>query len=116
MKDYRKEAREIAVESRWTFFRFLPLLLGAIIILALFGFGLKSLGLIGGTAVERKVFEESYQRSESLAAAIAHEKSVLSQIERQLSNPNLDENTRYNLNAQASAARIRISTAMEKQQ
>ncbi len=113
--DYRNEAREIAKESRWTFFRFLPLVFTAVVILAAVSFGLRSLGLIGGTIVERKVFEESYQRSESLSAAISHEESVLTEIEQQLANPNLDENTRYNLKAQASAARIRISTARSKQ-
>lgn len=115
MNEYRKEMSEIATESRWTFFRLLPLFLGGIAILFMFFFGLRTLGLIGGTVVERKVFEESYQRSESLSSAVAHEESVLAEIERQLANPNLDENTRFNLKAQASAARVRLSTVRGKQ-
>ena len=53
MNEYRKEMSEIATESRWTFFRFLPLFLGGIAILFMFFFGLRTLGLIGGTVVER---------------------------------------------------------------
>ncbi len=116
MNEYRKEARQVAVDTRWTFFRFLPIFITSVVILAALGFGLRSLGYWGGTVVERKVFEQSYQRSEALKAQIAHEEAVLAEIERKLSNPGLDENTRFNLNAQASASRIRSSTARSKQQ
>jgi hypothetical protein len=111
MNEYRNEARQVAKDARWTFWRFLPLFLIVVVVLSGVGFGLNSLGLIGKTAVEREVFEQSYQRSESIKAEIAMNEATLVEIERKLSNPNLDENTRHNLEAQASAARLRIATA-----
>lgn len=115
MTEYRKTAGEIARDSRWTLFRFLPLFLGGVAILFVVGFGLNSLGLFGKTIVERKVFEQSYQRSEALASEIAMNEAALAEIEMKLSNRELDINTRKNLEAQASAARIRIRTARSKQ-
>jgi hypothetical protein len=115
MNDYQKEANQFRKDASWTFWRFLPLCLIIIVVLFLIGFGLHSAGLFGKTVVERKVFENSYQRSESLKSQIATDEAVLIEIKRELSNPNLDANTRYNLEAQASAARIRIETARRKQ-
>lgn len=115
MSGYRDDARVVAKEARWTFFRFMPLVLGAIVFLAVVGFGLRSFGLIGGTMVEREVFEQSYQRSEAIKSQIAIDEANLAEIQRKLANPNLDENTRYNLEAQASAARMRIAAAKGKQ-
>lgn len=112
---YRDEASEAAREARWTFWRFLPLFLIVVVVIGVIGFGARSLGLIGRTVVERKVFEQSYQRSEALAASIANDEAVLSEIERQLSNPNLDADTRFNLEAQASAARVRLNTTKARQ-
>ena len=108
---YRNEVRKIERESRWTFFKVVPLLLIIIIFLGVTGFVTKSLGLWGGTIIERKVFESSYQRSESIKSRIAIDRASMTEIEQQLMNPNLDENTRYNLEAQLSAARVRIATA-----
>lgn len=113
---YRDEVREFTKEGRWTFFKVLPLSLLIIITLGGIGFGLKSVGLIGSTIVEREVFENSYQRSEALKSQMALDQAVLTEIERKLMNPNLDENTRYNLEAQASATRIRIQTTRSKMQ
>lgn len=73
------------------------------------------MGLIGGTVVERKVFENSFQHSEALNSQIATDEAVVAEIERKLINPNLDADTKHNLEAQAAAARIRISTARGKQ-
>lgn len=115
MNEYRNEARNIAKEARWTIFTFTPVFLAAVAILAAVGFGLKSMGLFGGTVVERKVFEQSYQRSEALKSQVATDEAALVEIERQLTNPNLDPDTRYALEAQASAARVRIATARSKQ-
>ncbi len=114
MSEYRNEAREAIREGTWTFWYIFPRALLAIVVMAVIGFGLNSLGLIGKTAVEREVFEQSYQRSESIKAEIAMNEATLVEIERKLSNPNLDENTRHNLEAQASAARLRIATAKGK--
>ena len=112
---YRKDADEVARESAWTFKRFLPLFLIVVIVLSIVGFGLRSMGVFGKTVVERKVFEQSYQRSEALKSQIATDEATLAEIERKLLNTNLDENTRHNLEAQASAARIRINTTKAKQ-
>jgi hypothetical protein len=111
MSSYRSGASEVAREARWTFLRFLPLFLLVVVILGGLGFGARSLGLFGRTVVERKVFEHSYQRQASLDARIANDQAVLTEIERKLSSLNLDANTRVNLEAQASAARVRIATA-----
>lgn len=86
----------------------------AIAAIGLLGFALSSLGLFGRTVVERKVFENSYQRTESLKARIANDQAVLAEIQSKLSDPNLDKDTRRNLEAQASAARIRIETAKRR--
>lgn len=115
MLSYREEVSTVARESRWTFFRFLPLVAIVIVIMGALFFGLRSIGLIGGTIVERKVFEESYQRSEALSSQIAMDEAVIVEIQRKLNNPDLDQSTRINLEAQMSAARIRISTARSKQ-
>lgn len=116
MNSYRQEARQVATEARWTFFRFLPLFVGIVVVLMILGFGLRSLGLWGHATVEREVFEASYQRSEAIKSQIATDEATLSEITRQLSNPNLDADTRHNLEAQAAAARVRIATAQGKQQ
>lgn len=116
MVQYKSELDESAKTARYAFFRFLPLLIGIIVILGVVGFTLRSFGLIGRTVVERKVFENSYQRSEALKSQIATDEATLVEIERKLANPNLDENTRANLQAQASAARVRIATAKAKQE
>ena len=115
MNEYRNEAASIAKESQWIFWKFLPLFLIVVVVLSAVGFGLRSLGLIGKTAVEREVFEQSYQRSEALKSQIATDEAVLAEIERKLSNPGLDANTRHNLEAQMAAARIRIATTRSKQ-
>lgn len=116
MSKYQSEINESAKTARYALSRFLPLLIGVIVILAIVGFSLRSLGYWGGTVVERKVFENSYQRSEALKSQIAVDEAALVEIEHKLANPNLDSDTRYNLEAQASAARVRISTAKRKQQ
>ena len=115
MSDYRNEAGRAARDARWTFWRFLPLFVAIIVIISLLGFALNSAGLLGRTVVQRKVFENSYQRSEALKAQIAMDEAVLVEIEGKLRNPNLNENTRFNLEAQASAARVRIETVRRQQ-
>lgn len=114
MSRYRNRANQMAKDARWTFWRFLPLFIVSILALSLLGFGLHSLGVFGETVVEREIFENSYQRNEALKSQIAQDEAVLVEIERKLANPNLDADTRANLEAQAAAARIRIATAKEK--
>lgn len=115
MTDYRNDANEFVKEGLWSFFKILPLFLIVVVVLFAVGFGLKSLGLIGGTIVEREVFEQSYQRTAAIKAKIATDKAIIAEIERKLSNLSLDENTRINLEAQMSAARVRIAIARGNQ-
>ena len=87
------------------------LVAGGIAVIAVALTGLKYGCMTADTIIERKVYEESYQRSESLKARIAADEAVLAEIEVQLSNLELDSETRINLEAQARAARVRIATA-----
>jgi hypothetical protein len=64
--------------------------------------------------VERKVFENSYQRTESIKASITTDEAALAEIQMNLQNANLDADTRTNLEAQASAIRIRLNAAKER--
>jgi len=91
-----------------TFFVVVALLAGG-------GLALKYGCRTADVAIERKVFEGSYQRSESLKARIATDEAVLAEIEAQLQNAELDPATQANLNAQARAARVRIRTAKAQQ-
>lgn len=75
---------------------------------------LSYVGIIGRTVVERKVFENSFQYSETRKAAIASYNAELSEIQHKL-NGNITEQTRTNLEAAASAIRIRIATERGKQ-
>jgi len=88
--------------------------IAAVLLIAVLGFTLNSLGIIGTTVVEREVFEASYQRQAGLKDAIAQDKAVIEEIERKLLSRELDENTRRALEAQAAAARIRIRTNQAK--
>lgn len=116
MKDYKTEINDVAKAARYGVLRFVPLFIGVVAGLFLLGFALRSCGLIGSTVVERKVFEESYQRSEALKSQIATDEATIANIEGQLRNPNLDEDTRYNLEAQKRAAETRINAAKAKQE
>ena len=93
------------------------IILGVVVImtLSIAAVGARYFGLWGDTYVERKVFEGSYQRSESIKSRIATDEAVLVEIEAQLQNQSLDANTRTNLEAQARAARVRIRTAKTQQ-
>lgn len=115
MSDYREEADEFRREARWTMWKFLPLALTALVILLVVGFVIRVVGVYGSTVVERKVFENSYQRSESLKSQIAIDEATLAEIKHLLTNPDLAANARRNLEAQASAARIRLATTKRKQ-
>lgn len=115
MNQYRDDMRQVSREAHWTFWKFLPLFLTVVIVLGLIGFGMNSLGLFGRAVVERKVFENSYQRTESIKAQIATDEATLAEIDRKLRNPSLDANTRSNLEAQATAARVRIAAARGRQ-
>lgn len=110
MYDYREEMKVV----RWTFWRVLGMAIIAAVVLGGVGFALHSAGVFGHTVVERKVFENSYQRTEGLKAQIATDEAALAEIQAKLANPNLDEDTRYNLKAQAAAIRLRIQAAKRR--
>ncbi len=89
-----------------------------VVVLALIGGTFTALRygcLWGDTVMERKVYEESYQRSEALKARIATDEAVLAEIQVQLGSTDLEPSTRLNLEAQARAARVRIATAKSQQ-
>lgn len=115
MSAYRDEARHAIGEAQWTFWKAFPLVMLAVVMLSAVGFGLHSVGLLGTTVVERKVFEQSYQKQAAMNSQIATDEAVLAEIERKLLNPSLDAGVRHNLEAQASAARIRIATTRKEQ-
>lgn len=110
---YRDDVKAVRKEVNWTFWKILPLFILIVSLLTGLGFGLKSLGLLGGTIVEREIFENSYQRSASITSRIAVDEAQLIEIERKLMNPELDKNTRFNLEAQKSAINVRLITARE---
>ena len=91
--------------------KIVPLFIIVLVVFGSIGFFVRSAGLIGGTAVERAVFKNSYQRSASIDARIATDEAVIAEINAQLSDINLDASTRSALEAQLSAARVRIATA-----
>jgi hypothetical protein len=111
----RDEINEAVKDGRYVFWKVFVTLVIASVILTGIGFVLNSLGVFGRTVVERKVFENSYQRSEAINTQIATDEANLAELERKLANPNLDEDTRANLEAQASAARVRLAAARSKQ-
>lgn len=115
MGEYRQMFRAYERDTWWTMPRAMLAFAAVIVFLFILGFGLHSLGLWGGTAVERKVFEQSYQRSEAMKARIATDEAALAEIEGQLRIPGLDPQTRARLQAQASAARSRINAARAQQ-
>lgn len=78
--------------------------------------GLSYFGFVGKTIVERVVFEKSFQYSEARKSAVATYTAQLVEIDRKLTNPDLEKSTRRNLEAQASGLRIQLSTERSKQQ
>lgn len=109
--DYRDLARGVHSDAWWTLRRFLPVTLVVIALVAAVAFGLHAVCVTGETAVERKAFENSYQRKAGIKARIANDEAALAEITRQLQNPNLDADTRTELEAQAAAIRVRLGAA-----
>lgn len=72
--------------------------------------GLKYAGLFGKTIVERKVFENSYQKQEADKTARITYAAQLAQLRGKLNNPNLDQSTRAEIQAQIDAINILKST------
>lgn len=112
MSEYRNEANQVAKDSVWTIFKFLPF----IVIFALIMFGLNSMGVIGKTVVERKVFENSYQRSEGIKSGLSMFKAQLAEVNSRLRQRDLNKYDKQDLLAKKSALTIQISTLEGKQQ
>lgn len=68
--------------------------------------GLSYLGLFGRTIVERKVFENSYQKKEADKTANTVYSAQLAQLRAKLNNPNLDAGTRAEIKAQIDSINI----------
>ena len=71
--------------------------------------GLGYAGKFTGTAVERAVFEQSYQKKAADSAAYATFKAQLVEIEATLSGMSATDERRNGLEAQASAIRVQLA-------
>jgi hypothetical protein len=71
-------------------------------------------GFIGKTAVERAVFENSYQYSKARKTEIATYEAQLAEIGSRLSSGEIDGSTRANLEAQRSALNIQLNVARSR--
>lgn len=109
-KEFREGFNKGMRETRWVFFRSLPLTLMIVFIFLAISAAISTLYMVGHTVVERKVFENSFQRTAGLKERLATDEAALVELRAKLSNPNLDQNTRTNLEAQAAAIRVRIET------
>lgn len=68
--------------------------------------GLRYVGILGKTVVERKVFENSYQKSESDKTASTVYTAELAMLRRKLNNPEISAATRNEIQAQIDAILI----------
>ena len=98
----------------WSVTKWIAFIIIVIVIFATLFFVLDSAGLFGRTVVERKVFENSYQYQAGAKEQIAIMEAQLAEINAQLANPNLDDETKADLRAQRSALKIRLNAAKEK--
>ena len=89
--------------------------LGLVIISIIALAALNAAGILTRTVVERKVFEQSYQKQEGDRERLATFRAQLAEIETRLSGQ-IDETTRSNLEAQRSALNIQIATIRSKTQ
>ena len=105
--------KELEEASNWVGLG-LVWMLAAILTISILTWLLHSAGVLGSTIVERKVFENSHQYSESRKTEISTLEAQLAEIDVQLDNPDLDADTKRNLQAQKSAINIRLRTAREK--
>lgn len=101
------EKREFAGWWLWV----LLLIVLSIGVLSLTGAG----SVLFRTAVEREVYEQSYQYTAGQKAKIAEFEAQMDEINRQLSG-SIDDTTRQNLEAQAAAIRVQLAAAKATQE
>lgn len=94
----------------WFWWVFLMLVASGVIMAAI-GYG----HLFVNTIVERKVFESSYQYQEARKSAVSTFEAQLVELNHKLENPNLDSDTRTNLEAQVSAINIQLAAERSRQ-
>lgn len=71
-------------------------------------------GLFGQTVAKRVIFENSFQYKEARKSEIITYNAQLEQINIQLSNPNLTEDERVNLEAQKASINVLLRSAEER--
>lgn len=93
----------------WIFI--LGLVIVSVVILGALGYA----GKFTGTVVERKVFEQSYQRSESYKERIATLEASLVELRAREQQPNLSDNTKAEIATQISAITAQLNAARSQQ-
>ena len=73
------------------------------------------IGRIVDVVVEREVFERSFQYQEGKSDQIATYRAQIAELEGHLRDEGLDSRARNNINAQLSAIRIQLNTAIQLQ-
>lgn len=107
----RSELREASAWGAW-YIAFVALF---VIVIGVIGFTGGIWGRVIDNAVDREIFEHSYQREASLDAKVATFTAQLAQIDVQLSNPDLSDEARVELQAQRAALQVQIETARIQQ-
>lgn len=79
--EYRNDARRVAKETSWTFWRFLPIITIVLVVMAAIIFGVRSVTKVGSTIVERKVFENSFQYQKGMEQRAAIIESNIVEID-----------------------------------
>lgn len=97
-----KEARGEA--TRWAFWG-----IGLLVFVTVVFGVLNVAGVIGGTIVEREVFEQSYQRQTGLEAKLATMEAQAAELRVSLSDSDLTSSKRASLEAQLAAITVQIA-------
>ena len=90
-------------------------ILGLVVVSVVVFGGLRAAGMLTGTIVERKVFENSYQYTAAQKARIATFEAQLAEIDTRLLNTELDGVTRTDLEATRSGLKIQLNVARKVQ-
>lgn len=101
------EKREFAKWWLWVLF----LIVIAGIVLGTTG----QIGRIVDVLIQRQIFEKSFQYDQARKDEVATYKAQIAELEGKLSNPDLSEGTRAEINAQLSAIRIQLNAAQQSQ-